>query len=164
MKVGSLKRTNQRTYHHSRERTGDMKKLAILLFTCSLLVGTAYASSNVSEAFSSWYKTEQTNSNNVLFSSIADNILDIVISTAKHTAELKEQAASTLSSLSLEKNADTKKSIENYHRNHQTQLLETTNNIDPENYFQEYTETKKVQLNSELDEDIESMISEVFGH
>ncbi|TKC16821.1 hypothetical protein [Robertmurraya kyonggiensis] len=141
-----------------------MKKLVIFLFTCSLLVGTAYASSNVSELLSSWYKNEQTNSNNALFSSIADNILDIVISTAKQTAELKEQAASTLSSLSLEKNADMKQSIENYHRNYQTQLLETAESIDTETYFKEYTETKKVQLDSELDKDIESMISEVFGH
>ncbi|MEQ2529524.1 hypothetical protein EKG37_08545 [Robertmurraya yapensis] len=141
-----------------------MKKLVVLLFTCFLLVGTAYASSNASEALSSWYKKEQTNSNNVLFTSIAGGIIDIFVSTTKQTAILKEQAASTLSSISLEKNADMKTSIESYHKNYQTQLLESTNNLDPESYFQEYTETKKVQLNSELDEDIESMISEVFGN
>lgn len=141
-----------------------MKKLVVLLFTCFLLVGTAYASSNVSEAFSSWYKKEQTNSNNVLISSIADGIIDIFVSTAKQTAILKEQAASTLSSFSLEKNADMKTSIESYHKNHQTQLLKTTSSIDPEGYFQEYKEAKKTQLESELDEDIESTISEVFGN
>lgn len=141
-----------------------MKRLVIFLFTCSMLVGTAYASLNVSEALSSWYKNEQTNSNNFLFSRVADNILDILISTAKQTAILKEQAASTLTSFSFEKNADMKQSIESHHRNYQTQLLETTKNIDTENHFKEYTETKKVQLDSEIDEDIESMISEVFGH
>lgn len=139
-------------------------KKTIMTFVAisSLSVGTAMATSDVAGQVENWYKNAFQESTESTTQTTEEGLIKIENTTKKHQIMEMEAAASKIESFFQTTIGQSKSSIESYQKNYQSRLIKAQTKLEESN-FNEFAESEKIKLNSEITDDVEEMLADVLG-
>jgi transposase-like protein len=137
------------------------KTIITIIAISSVSVVSVMANQDVAAQFDKWYQTAFQKSSESTFLATEAGLQEITETTKQRQQVLRENAVSKIETFLLNTSDKSKNSIKNYQNNYLSRLKKTETELERSN-LDVSIENKKAQLDSEMTDDVEGMLSEIL--